>query len=615
MWDIDVLNLLYKAKKKKINILQIGFMSNTESLWICKNIIEKNNSSKLYIYDFWNQYKEKEDIITLPILQDTFFFNKSKDDFYDGLEKYNKKNIVLFTKNKEQLKKELKKDNLHFDYILINRTYLNNISDYLLLLWAYLKNDGNILINKLGKNEEDLLIIESFIKVYENDIKLKEFSDILIIEKNIEKIKIPKNIEKTLDEYLKLEHFDEVLEIPHYKGKIEWDIQTSDKEKELSFFKKYKKFIKKYYDCMIIAKNGRFKNFTKLDLFRFIFKKMKDLPDLKHNVMTKITNFKKESYLDDKIDILKNILNDTTDYRHNYFYSLFKNHLKKDKLNFFLLSFNGKKSEWFKYNKYLIKKGLLPKKTKFNISCNFNKEYEILNCLKLDKNILNFDSIIKFINLIEKKKIKFDLIVIPFTTFVMENSNINYFSSYVNYIFVNILYFIFSTQNLERSLLFNFSTIKSNIEFQLIEIISKYYKQVKILKLPYYNNNLQSCIIANNFKGISQNELKDLYNIYIDIYNLNIKKNVNKIWNGENIKVPYINNLFVSNNNKLLLKIDNYFIKYFSILKKDIIYKSNIYKYLNNKKISEKNKKYILNKILKKQFDKYFEQKKKIIIY
>ncbi len=158
MWDIDVLNLLYKAKKNKINILQIGFMSNTESLWICKNIIKKNKSSKLYIYDFWNQYKEKEDIMNLPILDDTYFYNKSKDEFYHGLEEYNK-NIVSLKKDKEELKKELKKDNLHLDYILINRTYLNNISDYLLLLWPYLNNDGNILINKLGKNEEDLLII------------------------------------------------------------------------------------------------------------------------------------------------------------------------------------------------------------------------------------------------------------------------------------------------------------------------------------------------------------------------------------------------------------------------------------------------------------------------
>ncbi len=78
MWDLDVLNLLYKSKKKKINILQIGFISNIESLWILKNI-----SSKLYIYDFWYQYTKKEDTIDLPILEDKFYFNKSKDEFYE----------------------------------------------------------------------------------------------------------------------------------------------------------------------------------------------------------------------------------------------------------------------------------------------------------------------------------------------------------------------------------------------------------------------------------------------------------------------------------------------------------------------------------------------------
>ncbi len=601
MWDIDVLNLLYKAKKKKINILQIGFMSNTESLWICKNIIEKNNSSKLYIYDFWNQYKEKEDIITLPILQDTFFFNKSKDDFYDGLEKYNKKNIVLFTKNKEQLKKELKKDNLHFDYILINRTYLNNISDYLLLLWSFLKEDGFILINKLGKNEEDLLIIESFIKVYENDIKLKEYSDILIIEKNIEKIKIPKNIQKTLDKYFKLQHFDDVLEIPHYKGKIEWDIQTSDKNLIKSNI-----VFEKYYDYIFsTVKNEKFTNIIKLDPYRFLFKKKKYLDILKKNI-TKYSSSKKFSnsnlfFIDNKINIIQNILNDNTDYGIEYIYHHLKDFISKKKnINIFDIHLNKKNN--YLYNFFLNKINHKQiNKIKFNSihTRKYNTDY-----------VLDFDLIKK---ISKKYNKKFDMISLSIVSYLINNSKINLNNNVIEYIYIHLLYLLLSIQKKNGFLLLGILHPNSKIQIQILSILSKFYQKVFIRNIPSYINQYRIVVFAYNFKGINNNILEELNKNYYPIYKLNLEKHILNIWEGNNKYLPKITNIFnCSIKKNIILELNNYNKKYCEFLKEDITIILKLINYLNKLNFSSKIKKYIYNKIIQYQFKNYIKVSKMV---
>ncbi len=590
MWDLDVLNLLYKTKKKKINILQIGFMSNIESLWILNN-----TSSKLYIYDYWNQYTKKEDIIELPILEDKFYFNKSKDEFYEQIDEY-KKNIIVFEKNKKQIKKILEKDNINFDYILINRTYLNNITDYLLLFWPFLNNKGTILINKLGKNKEDLLIIESFTKVYENDIKLKEFSDILIIEKNIETVKVPKNIQKTLNEYLTLKNFDELINIQRYKGIIKWNIKLSNK-----FILKTGNLIKqKYYNYIFEKKTDKYRDIVKLDPYRFWKKKTKknltNIMDLKKDIMKKdnknIYNFS----VNKKAGIIKNILNDKKDYAIELIYRFLKPYIEKKK-NLSIFNIELKKENDFLYKLIMEKifnNELNKIKLKFLNKSNFQYDY-----------ILDFDLIKK---ISKQKKNKCDVISISLLRYLYKYSKINMIDNVLEYIYIHLIYLILSIQKKNGFLLLGFIHPRTKVQIEVLSILSKYYKKVFLKKMPTPMNEHRIVIFAFGFKGIQNKILNKLDENYYPIYTKYLENNKLNIWNGTKINLPKIISIFNYNIDKTLIKnLDIYNKKYNENVVKYIKILSKLNYYLNKSNYSNEIKKYIYNFIIQYQFNLYIK--------
>lgn len=387
---------------------------------------------------------------------------------------------------------------------------------------------------------------------------------------------------------------------------------NNDIYKKVEEFQKRKWHIFNFKDCILYPRKvGYIHPFTTIDGFANPFK----LYQLHHGPNYKVLypgHTEKKSYeltdkiykeinnYNKKIFIYKKLL--ITTYRHLYLINKFKliNNIFTKKvliltnninlsaiediltyIDFYINKINKMKVHLIFFTKHrpksmndikLEKESIKILKERFNFTVEYNNNDFCINNLEL-KNKYDYIDCNMYLYVFDYKK--------QLETF---NSQ-NYF---------NIIYNILKLLNIKGNIKFDIKFTYSEFFVDIIYILSLFFKEVYLIKhilSPKYNN--YSNIIAKNFKGISDNNLKKLKKIkdkwekfnnkYCGLKKYNNKKFIKSIIKNNSykkkifIKLKYFNNI-------LSQFIFNYFIKlkeyYNNIIKFDK--KKDLYKYINN---------------------------------
>ncbi len=122
MWDIQITNSLSILKNKKLNILQIGFSNNENSVWLINNIM-KNKKSKLYILNLWYQHEKNKEMMNDQSMLKYFDFKNGDKIFFEDLKEYSEK-IINVKKKSEEMFSFFRENKILFDLILIDYQFL-----------------------------------------------------------------------------------------------------------------------------------------------------------------------------------------------------------------------------------------------------------------------------------------------------------------------------------------------------------------------------------------------------------------------------------------------------------------------------------------------------------
>jgi hypothetical protein len=571
MINLKVSEEFLKIKDTKINIFYMGYENSNELIWIFKNIMN-HNDSKLYIIN-------------------------GKKSFMDELKEYKSK-IVNIEKNKDIFLYFYEK-NIFFNIVFINLLNIENIFFYLTSFYKLLSKHSIMIL--LNINNKD--IIHLFTNIYKNELYMIEYENNLFIKKT--EMKNVNNIIDTLPLYI-TNVFDKYISSKENKieknikdlnlSKIEFDfILNNNYLKDNTLFG-YNPEIEKYNNYLYKSSKDD-KKIKNIDLYYFIHKGVKETKMLKKYYLTKKN--KNENII--KIfNIPHKIMINT------YLNSII---LKKKYITSFNLGKLAFGSDFIEYLQFVnqsvkIYNVILDKpKNKLYNDVYLNK-YKSQNThqIHINPNLFNFNNIIDTIN--KNPSLKYDNININITPYINRNKLLKSYYLYGNILLFNILYLILSTQKKNGELyLFTFPFTNKCL-LQILHILSKYYKNIKIYSSDKYSNRYMITIHATYFLGISKDELENIYQQYSSFYQQNIHPFIDTIFSGKKINNLYLDNIISNSVNK---KIENDLIvfnqKYHTFILNNIKIKIDIYEFLHDKNVNKKQKEFIYKKLLKKQIE------------
>ncbi len=486
-WD----KYLSKYANKKLTCLVVGANNGKYTEWLLNNLC-MNNYSRVFSIDKWDPTIEKE--------FDTTISNSPNKD----------QNIKMNMKIAKALLKLKEVKYLSFDIIIIGDTLdARKILINTILSWDIIVEGGILLFTNYNSNDDNnikiKIAIDSFVGIYKPQLKMIYIGN----EYMIEKINNREMSKKELEEYYQL------LDDINYFKDINIQVNLHD---EIIDDIKYKLELSsvEYEEEKIIR--DVLPNISNRSLLPAIF-----------NVDLKTENvFSMIELLNDS-DLLNNI-------------------------NMILQYFKIKNTDMFRYisrnhiiyylNNITSNKKILFVDTKMQKNT-FDKLYKLTKCkYKIDEiylttKLTNNNTYNEFINNIENR---FDMI------------EFRYIRSYSNHkedhSFIYLLFYIGLIFNCLNPNGYSYIYIpiwyNKNLIVDIVYILKKYFKEIKLITKLYSNTNRFYVLVCN----IYYNTIKDVseYNKLIEyIYNNNIK---------------YINRFLLINNNNLYNKYKNKIINF-----------------------------------------------------
>lgn len=254
---------------------------------------------------------------------------------------------------------------------------------------------------------------------------------------------------------------------------------------------------------------------------------------------------------------------------------------------------------------------------------NINKKYMNYQYIKINKNYFDFDNIISFIKNIKEKKL--DFIYINFKGgFIKSNVLTDYSNEELSMIiYINMLFFILSTQEKGGILHYSLPTISNESQIQIIELLNNYYEKTYITyqENKGYQHEDNSSIYCIGFRGIEKEELNEFYESYRKSYVLHVKDKV-KEWcrqfknENENIvknrinktSFLYLNTIFSNKiDKKIINEVENYYSIYFQEIYQNVLDKIKLDDIIKKSSITVK--KYIFLTLFKEQYYRLIEHK------
>lgn len=546
-WD----TYLKKFVDKEINCLEIGSYKGDATEKMLVHLCT-NPKSRVYAVDTWEGSPE------YPNMD----FSLIEKEFDENIEKSGRKNQLI--KMKMLSSKALMKliqDKIMFDFIYIDASHeAKDVLSDAILSWEILKEGGIIIFDdyQWDKLKEDYsrpkLAIDSFISIYKPELKVL-FSKYQL---GIEKIKRKKvEVSDYYDLYNKLLSYD----IKTYSSTFELKIEDKIKFKlKLSKTKN-----------PLITDNSKFDKIAKiieksnLDILKGKFFKYdgKNLKDYDKELIDYSINRYKIIY-DINIKTLHNI--HRLYYLNYLIYKYINNNITK--LDIFIALRVKEKSCYYC--------DLIKKKNK-DIIFNFNN-YENDFLYKTSDYLIDINNKFDLIFLSIKSKNNLNNI------FINKRLDFNY------YIFNNLL-FCLEHQKINGSCIIQIPNIFNSFISEIIFLLNKYYKKVVIVNYFSSKNFKDVNLLSYYFKGINNNQLKELQNIKKDIINKN--DNLTNINNSDNYYYlnSIIDNSIIKNNNnydkitKELKQINN---NNLHIIYDKYKFYNNYFNYINNENNSKK---------------------------
>jgi hypothetical protein len=605
MWNLEIMNQISSLKEKKINILQIGFYQNEESLWLLQNIM-KNKNSKLFIMNVWFQLSYNKDMMNnhyaIKIMENT----KIEKDFFKDLTNYSKQYINIKQKTEDAFQ-YFQKEKILFNIILINLDYIQDIITYLISSLNILELNGFLLLSYQLKSIQQIdNILQTFIKIYNENIKIFYFDKYYLIQKiskknnNIVK-DIPLYIEEIVKKYIKDKPFNYNEILPKLDIKdIKYNLIISnyfipsDKKYGYNYqIEKYIRFINSIYK--------EYNDIYKIDLLYLTHIKTMSFNYSKPYISKLIRFIFKNDFINKnyKIDL---ILKQKITYKNS-------NVINRKKFNMFVLTSLNPKSRNLEFVNYLRKHK--NKKIEYYAPINIHSKKNTIKILKntnqfsIQNNLYNFDEIK---NILTNIPTKIDLIQLNLTLYYHSNSNPKSMFFYKNYLYIHFLYLILTIQQKNGELYFICHPFETKVGIQFLQILSTYYSKISMYKSIHYNNHHDICIYASGFKGISQKELKHFYDSYYPFYEKNIKPHIQDMFEGKKIEGLYLDSIFSNPlNPKLIQSVRHFNTQYYKDFIHNIQMKFDIYEFLKNKKNPKKQRDHIQQQITQGQYEKYIE--------
>ena len=555
------------------NILELGSYKGDATEWFLNNLCT-NKKSRVYAVDTWEGSPEYKNT-NFKIIEKTFNNKMKKINKLSQLEK-----LKMTTENGLV---KLLNENINFDIIFIDASHIaKDVLSDAILSWKILKKNGVLIFddykwNKLEKNiDKPKIAIDSFLKIYENEIELL-YSGYQVI---IKKVELKSNVK--LNNYYELRYQIDKYKLPNISQTLDFNINyklslrlsriVPKHEKYLGFDKNiemYMNYYLEYKKKKIPMKDyyylNRFLKYIENPLFLFntlpslLKKKLSD-----HKCLNKFFNI--FDFLGNNLEIpvieIFSLLNK---------YKLF--HEKKE-VNILNSSFstvhnNNKIKKLFKVFYSNVKKiKFYDINVPFKEENGFKKNNNSNNTL-IKLRVRSFNDLLSLNKKIDKK---LDLIIINFQGYLFRYKNdINFEQSYIISQFYEIL-FCLKNQNKNGVSHMIFKSILTSQSLELLCILKKYYEEILLIPQDYeimLQNRIS--VIASGFKGISKKELLDLYKLGNEIH----KKNNN--FNNINDNYYYVHS-FIDIDNKELNKLKKNIFDFNKKYYKNELLNKNIYK-------------------------------------
>jgi hypothetical protein len=448
--------------------------------------------------------------------------------------------------------------------------YLRNIYPYnrficfLYNLWIILRTNGYLIIDLSQKkqtlkndNKQIIYSIKLFTQIYSSNIKIILKKNIYILQKIecVIEYSLTNDINKALKFINNINNFKLQLEIKSHNYKLELDVKYIDYEpiilKSHGYTDEYKNIINDIHN-IYNSKSKYNEQFKLFNPYLLIFYN-KDIP-FKKLIKHIIDNIGENE--ENKYNNILNLLLKLVNIIGNYPIYKIDN----------LTNFNFNKKRYY---------DILAYSTSYSdINMLFKKFIDIFNIENIGDNLYSINS-----NYYSKNSKKYDFIKL----YKFSSNNNKFF-----YLF----YLVINNQSIGGSAMLGVNVINKYI-IDIIILLSKYYDNVNILQQNRKNFKEHHIDIElHNFKGISNKDLSNFYNILIklennDIYIDRLLKNTDKI---NKIRKDIIQ----FNKNVIEKRVD-----IFNNINTIVDY----YLYSSNQKI----KLYINDTIFKKQLDIFLE--------
>lgn len=601
MFDLEIINELTKYKNKKINILQIGFTDYETTIWLLKNIIEKKDSKIFFLNTKYLINKNMNINMNKNMVKnDKEFFDiiKKEKEYKDSIIDINKnidESFYLFTQKK-----------FLFDIILINGRIITNYLNILIKSINLLNKDGIIFITNIDKSNST---IEIFLSMYKNDVSSIQIKDNLVLQKKIKdtiSLDIPIYIQKILNIYIDHNIFSFFKKVPISKQKNnQWNFILNNNYTNGLNTLNYDYQIEKYNNYIFDIKDSKFSDLINIDINFFLILRKSEIKKLEKIVKNKLL---KKNDLDKIIKHLK-----LKKFQKFYFKQemLFNNHeiLNKNKQKIFILStINNNRPFVLNYfcDNYHYTQELLFKKLKMQKS---KCKYKSVS-IKSELNLFHFDNILNICKNIHQK---YNLVHFNLCSYILGNNLIQSYKYYQNILLLNLLYLLLHIQKEKGDFNIVFYPITNNTQIQILQILSKYYKNITMERYFNYSNYYSIVIKAYDFKGISKEELDDFYHHYYPFFEKHIEPHVEDMFLGKKIEGLYLDNIISNKIDKKIVKAVSTFNKqYYKDFLTNLKMKIDIYDFLHNKTTTKEQKDYIYDKIFQYQYKRFIEESRKM---
>ncbi len=373
---------------------------------------------------------------------------------------------------------------------------------------------------------------------------------------------------------------------------INWDFKI----KEEDYYKNNIKYgynyeIDKYNNYIYDILNSLFDKLKNLDVNYFLIHRKEEVNKLKNMLL----EFKKNNNYDLKKEKVTKILNIDINYKLDKLFEDSKIIYSNQKIN--SLIFIKQKKNNSELENYL------KKNNKNNKISKIFYDFDI-------KNLFNFKNIRDYL---KNNKNKYNLIQINILRYLKSTNLHNIYNKYSNYLLINLLYLILSVQQKNGELYLIVPPFSNNVQIQIIEILSNYFKNINIKSYFNYSNYYAFVIECKEFEGISTQELDNFYNNYNYFFEKNIESHIEKILSEKKIEGLYLYNI-ISNkiDSKLIKVITDFNKKYYKQFLENLKMKIDLYEFLNNKTTLNEQKDYIYDIIFKTQYKRFVEESRKL---